>query len=357
MASYTKNMLFATNIAPSAMNSGFIGSSSNYWDTIYIDKQIVGESSYGATLPATGLEGQIFYKTSNDINNWIIDEETGYSITSTSNSATPAFNIKEGGKGWALGGYAQSEHELAVYAPQIKVKRNENQYAEVIAENTVASVGLLAAQGGRHGLYSETDQKWMLYHEPAGTVLDSPLFLRSVGTSNADTYIEARNTFGRVELDVNSGMAGIWGGPSGKEKWLIYTNNGGETTIPLPLIVQNHASEIGDYIAGSLAISAPSGVWSDGFNSVELSAGSWIVQGSIYFPSNSTGKREIELMNTGHSAYGQRTIENTVVGDYTILSVTCPVRLSSTTTMQVRGWQNSGSAMTITGYIYAIRVA
>ena len=281
------------------------------------------------------------------------------SVTYTIPTASVAFNIKEGGKGAAFFGYAQSENELAVYAPQIRVRRNENQYAEVIAENDAAGVGLLAGQGGRHGLYSETDKKWMLYHEPSGTVLDTPLNLRSVREDNIDTYIEARNTFGRVELDVNSGTAGIWGGPIGKEKWLIYTNNGDYVQIPLPLRVENHASAIGTTTTAEKSVSTSSGTWSRNANSITLSAGSWLVISSFDFSGRSGGMRR-GCVNTSTTETSGRNENFTIfptTADESWFQVTRIFSSSSNFTVYNHAFQSSGASLTCYGSITAVRIA
>ena len=85
---------------------------------------------------------------------------------------------------------------------------------------------------------------------------------------------------------------------------------------------------------------------------VTLSAGTWLIFCRARFPSNATGRRAIYLSNrplsegnpvsTAHSM-----MIRAVNGGTTMLSLACAGTPSSSATYYLIGWQNSGSALSV----------
>ena len=99
--------------------------------------------------------------------------------------------------------------------------------------------------------------------------------------------------------------------------------------------------------------SVPSATWTN-LNSVELSAGKWLVIASAEYDTNATGNRRCRIQTTGQAmtcCMAAASGSATVVPFYHIMD------LSATQTVYVTGYQNSGSSITGYGRITAVRLA
>lgn len=105
----------------------------------------------------------------------------------------------------------------------------------------------------------------------------------------------------------------------------------------------------------------PSGSWVSTSSVVTLEKGSWIVVGQISFAANATGRRCIRLH---HSKVGElvytRVVSNAATGgNISRIQTVYPLdlELSQTTNITIQTYQDSGSPLTATSYIRAIRIA
>ena len=93
---------------------------------------------------------------------------------------------------------------------------------------------------------------------------------------------------------------------------------------------------------------------------VSLSAGTWIIMGVAQFASNTTGRRRVFFSTTKDSStdagYALQKNTKPASGGVTLARTYFQESLSSTTTYYLNAWQNSGSALDITGRIKAVRV-
>ena len=92
--------------------------------------------------------------------------------------------------------------------------------------------------------------------------------------------------------------------------------------------------------------------------SISLSAGTWVVCARVTFPNNSTGRRAIKLSTTSLDSGNpvSTVLQNPVSSAATHISTTRCFNLTSTTTVYLIAWQNSGGALSCVGDIEATRV-
>ena len=94
--------------------------------------------------------------------------------------------------------------------------------------------------------------------------------------------------------------------------------------------------------------------------SVSLEAGTWVVTGTIGFPSNAAGVRRAVLSNTSASTSNDEDVAVVAPGSSngrTTIQKTRIVSPSSTTTFYLSAYQNSGGSLSCVGYIEAVRIA
>lgn len=87
-----------------------------------------------------------------------------------------------------------------------------------------------------------------------------------------------------------------------------------------------------------------------------FSPGTYEVSFNVHFPKNATGNRELEIMDNALGTYARRVNCAAVASDYTILTITKVLRYSTTQTITFRAYQNSGTAMNVTGYLTVTRL-
>ena len=94
-----------------------------------------------------------------------------------------------------------------------------------------------------------------------------------------------------------------------------------------------------------------------GLTSVSLAAGTWIVKGTINFPTNTSGYRAgcINSTSSGWNGVNGFQIAPTSGGG-TFAQTTAIVQPTATTTYYLVAYQTSGSSLSTAGWIQAVRV-
>lgn len=156
-----------------------------------------------------------------------------------------------------------------------------------------------------------------------------------------------------------------------------------ETTIYTPITTVSGRLDASGGDASGVSINADGGVIAEGHSSVigtletnsdsatlstateaevvslELSKGSWIVMFGAQFTANSSGRRTIKLRQASTDISGaQITVTSGMSGTNVFLSSCCPIVITSATNyVRLRAEQNSGSQLSCSGYIRAMRIA
>lgn len=112
------------------------------------------------------------------------------------------------------------------------------------------------------------------------------------------------------------------------------------------VFVGGHSSEIGDYIEVTNDTAVSVGSTATDVVSVQLGAGSWVINYQIRFPANTSGYRQAQMFDPlGNSVnwtqVGASPSQSTVVNGTAILAV------PETGTYTLKGRQNSGSNLTV----------
>lgn len=132
------------------------------------------------------------------------------------------------------------------------------------------------------------------------------------------------------------------------------------------ITVNNHSSSIGTILSHiPNAVSCATAKYYK-VASITLTAGTWIIFTGANFPAtNATGYRDIytttaDFTNgttTMPANYAYITRLTIPAGNYAqVLNASFPVIISSETTFNLVGHQNSGSTMSVTGRMYAVRI-
>lgn len=205
-----------------------------------------------------------------------------------------------------------------------------------------------------------------------GTVLGSKPFSFTVGTSgeqtknwSVETPAEETMTirFSYVETSSKRTLRVGYSYPVTSSPKITRLTFSKEVDLPYfktsgELFVEDHDSPIGTIIRDSFSKSISSGTTliAMGAN-ISMPAGSWVVNYSMRFPSNNTGRRGAAVGINGSNMASGYTLSPPVNGEVTALT-------GSTVTKQVSDWtldfyarQNSGSAQTVTVHYDIIRIA
>ena len=105
------------------------------------------------------------------------------------------------------------------------------------------------------------------------------------------------------------------------------------------------------------SVNAGSGSWlSNGTTQLSLSPGTYILQASVTFPSNTTGKRQIAIMDyTNSKNYAVQSSGAT--NGALDMTTTYFMKLTKTTAVRLAYYQNSGSTLSLTsGKIRALKL-
>ena len=120
------------------------------------------------------------------------------------------------------------------------------------------------------------------------------------------------------------------------------------------------ASNIGAIVSDSATVSVQSDTGT-AIASVTLDPGVWAIEGNVGFPSISTGRR-IANLSTGSGNVTAAVIQQTgmevpaVSGGMTALPVHWTTTRTAQTTVYLNVYQDSGAALSVTGYIRAMRI-
>ena len=93
--------------------------------------------------------------------------------------------------------------------------------------------------------------------------------------------------------------------------------------------------------------------------SITCPAGTWVISGTVYFASNSTGRRYACIHSASPTTAAQRQASsncNAVSGAQTFLNVAGQKAPTSSTTYGLYAYQTSGSALNATGFLSAVRI-
>lgn len=110
------------------------------------------------------------------------------------------------------------------------------------------------------------------------------------------------------------------------------------------------------------AVSVAASTWKT-VASLAFTAGTWVVFGTVQWASNSTGRRRAILSTSQDSSdnYSLMTsMEIKALNDgsaNTYVNFASVVSFTSSQTLYMNAWQNSGGALSTTGRFYAVRIA
>lgn len=95
--------------------------------------------------------------------------------------------------------------------------------------------------------------------------------------------------------------------------------------------------------------------------SVTLEAGTWAIEGNVAFASSGTGRRIADLATASGSVTAGVIAQTgaevpAVSGGYTALHTGWTTKRTSQTTVYLNAYQDSGAALSVTGYIRAMRI-
>ena len=155
---------------------------------------------------------------------------------------------------------------------------------------------------------------------------------------------------------------------NGQKLTLPQTNVDGALTINNSvtmggtLTIANHSSTVGTVQAangsGTSLASGTSWVDLNADAKLTLSTGSWVVSGTVSFASNATGRRGVRFYGNS-TAFSQGTvITPPASGGTTQLTTMLLITITAASSdVYLQAFQNSGSALTTTSYLRAMRIA
>ena len=139
------------------------------------------------------------------------------------------------------------------------------------------------------------------------------------------------------------------------------TSIDGDVSVSGGITVASHTSPIGTMLTDSDTVSVLNNSGTS-IASVTLDPGTWSIEGNVGFAENSTGRRVIDLA-TGSGSVTDAVLRQTgeskqaVSGGITASHTGWITTRTSRTTVYLNVYQNSGAALSVTGYIRAVRIA
>ena len=139
------------------------------------------------------------------------------------------------------------------------------------------------------------------------------------------------------------------------------TSIDGDVSVGGGITVASHTSPIGTMLTDSDTVSVLNNSGTS-IASVTLDPGTWSIEGNVGFAENSTGRRVIDLA-TGSGSVTDAVLRQTgeskqaVSGGITASHTGWITTRTSRTTVYLNVYQNSGAALSVTGYIRAVRIA
>ena len=186
-------------------------------------------------------------------------------------------------------------------------------------------------------LYGSTDE------------LFSPDFVMTPAAEDKGAPIHEE--LGGVALDFADGRMSVNGD----------TSIDGDVSVGGGITVASHTSPIGTMLTDSDTVSVLNNSGTS-IASVTLDPGTWSIEGNVGFAENSTGRRVIDLA-TGSGSVTDAVLRQTgeskqaVSGGITASHTGWITTRTSRTTVYLNVYQNSGAALSVTGYIRAVRIA
>lgn len=127
-------------------------------------------------------------------------------------------------------------------------------------------------------------------------------------------------------------------------------NNGGTWTSWVRFVTEEDSPDEGSYEPSAVSVGSQS---STNILSQSFSPGTYVFIGSVQFASNAVGRRNLWFINGG--SY-ETTEVMAVDGDPTKVQISGIRKFTSTTTLTLRVWQNSGSTLSVQGALKWVRV-
>lgn len=116
---------------------------------------------------------------------------------------------------------------------------------------------------------------------------------------------------------------------------------------------------VGTYYSNSGSSSVTSGSNATLCSIQNLPAGVYVVEATCRFANNTTGRRGLRI-DTSSSASAESATQHTTVvsaaSGYTIVNTAAVMSFSAQSTVYARIYQNSGSSLSTSGYMYAVRI-
>ena len=166
-----------------------------------------------------------------------------------------------------------------------------------------------------------------------------------------------QTVFGKYNVeDTNGDYAFIIGNGSGSSS----RSNAFAVGWDGAVTVSGHSSAIGTLVTASDTVSVASATGT-AITSVTLDAGTWLIEGNVSFAYNATGRRIADLA-TGSGTVSAGVIAQTgvevpaVSGGVTALHTGWMTKRTAQTTIYLNAYQTSGAALSVTGYIRAMRI-
>lgn len=144
-----------------------------------------------------------------------------------------------------------------------------------------------------------------------------------------------------------------------RKKWTFDTS-GNITTPSGGLINGVDLAAIGTrqtYTSGTISLA--SGTTWTSLMSMTFDPGVWIFNGIVSFPSNATGRRAFCISNTAtgsQNALLNLDVQNAVNGAQTVCHINSQFVLTAQTTYYFNAYQNSGSSLSVSPRMYAVRI-
>lgn len=185
------------------------------------------------------------------------------------------------------------------------------------------------------------------------------------GTTGKRMAIVYDETNSRIVVDAHDGSAwmgrrsvALWNGAANR---VLATPNGSAGATSFRALEPADCSWLGTRAVKDQTsnVSVATATWVQ-IASVSLAAGSWVICGNLYFATNATGRRYACIHTTTPNAAAQRqrcASAPAISGGSTDLNVAVTVSITSSMTFGIWAYQNSGSALNVTGYINAMRIA
>lgn len=209
-----------------------------------------------------------------------------------------------------------------------------------------------SASGNVDALFGGSFSLDTRYRVVVSAVVTTPYNVGTTLTATAVAYVE----YAYITIDVRKGGHGVtFGGPAVEDGLHSYMPATFHDTLTAP--------NIGAITTADGTVSVASGTGT-AICSVTLDPGTYIIEGNLAYLTNATGRRIATLSVTAGNATSASILSQTGVevpatgGGYTALHTTWMTkRTSPGNVVYLNAYQDSGSSLSVTGYIRAMRIA